>query len=241
MPECTCGCGQEGHPCYQGRNEYCWLRANAGKNNAVFRSPRAEVSPLLPNSLTWREEVPPIRRLKKPPAPAIAALHTKPLIFLGIDPGANGGMACIAPGDISLTSMPVTEKEIWQWIRWYDRSTRDVFAIIEKVGGYVGNNSEAGKGGGSSNGSAMFKFGMNCGLLRMALTAARIPYDEVHPATWQKKLGISPRTKTESKSQWKNRIKQKCQQLYPCEKLTLNTADALLIARYGQMIYSKGV
>ena len=39
-------------------------------------------------------------------------------------------------------------------------------------------------------------------------------------------------SKTESKTEWKNRLKGMAQQLYPDLKVTLATADALLIATY---------
>jgi hypothetical protein len=98
-----------------------------------------------------------------------------------------------------------------------------VFAVIEKVHAMPGNGV-----------SGMFKFGMSYGGLRMALIAAGIPFEEVQPRAWQKAMGIPPRSKTESGTQWKNRLKAKAQQLYPAEKVTLAVADALLIATYCQ-------
>jgi hypothetical protein len=78
----------------------------------------------------------------------------------------------------------------------------------------------------------MFNFGANYGALRMALTAAGIPFEEVVPGVWQRGLNIPPRKKTEGKTAWKNRLKAKAQQLFPSVKITLATADALLIAEF---------
>lgn len=99
----------------------------------------------------------------------------------------------------------------------------DVFAVIERVSGYVGE---------AQPGSAAFKFGQSYGGLRMALVAAGIPFEEVTPQVWQRKMGVTPRRKDESKTAWKNRLKAKAQQLYPGVKVTLATADALLLVEY---------
>lgn len=143
-------------------------------------------------------------------------------IYLGIDPGASGGMAEIGVDGSAASPMPKTERDIWNWIKQQaDRD--DTFAVIEKVGGYVGIKQP---------GSAMFKFGQSYGGLRMALIAASIPFDEVTPQVWQKSLGIVKRQSGESQTVWKNRLKAKAQQLFPHMKVTLATADALLIAEF---------
>lgn len=153
-------------------------------------------------------------------------------IFIGIDPGISGGLAQLDNLGPSTSPMPPTEKDIWDWFQkatgftdlYGNRKQGDCFAIIEKVNGYVGD--------GGNPGGAMFKFGASYGGLRMALVAAGIPFEEVTPQAWQKALGIPKRKKEESKTQWKNRLKSKAQQLFPSEKVTLATADALLIAEY---------
>lgn len=142
-------------------------------------------------------------------------------IYLGIDPGASGGLAAIQGNQIKAVSMPATERDVWDW--FLNHNEGEVFAIIEKVGGYIGA---------AHPGSAMFRFGVSYGGLRMALTAAKIPFDEITPQKWQRSLGIAPRKKTESKAQFKRRLKQKAQQLFPGVTVTLATADALLIAEY---------
>ena len=85
----------------------------------------------------------------------------------------------------------------------------------------------------------MFKFGMSYGGLRMALVAAGIPFTAVTPQKWQKALGIPHRERTESKTQWKQRLKRKAEQLFPNHKLTLAISDALLIAHYCRMIHAE--
>lgn len=146
--------------------------------------------------------------------------------FLGIDPGASGGLALLLPdGGVCLEAMPATERDIWDWLRGLNED-QEVLAAIELVGGYVG--------GEGNTGSSMFKFGMGFGGLRMALTAAEIPFELVAPRVWQKAAGLSPRKKGEAKGPWKTRIKALAQRLCPGIGISLATADALLIARWCQ-------
>ena len=70
-----------------------------------------------------------------------------------------------------------------------------------------------------------FTFGQGYGGLKMALTAARIPYIEVTPQKWQG--AMSCRTKGD-----KNITKSLAQQMFPSIKVTHAIADALLIAEF---------
>lgn len=146
-------------------------------------------------------------------------------IYLGIDPGKSGGIAWIFRSRTTAISMPSTERDIWDVLEGMESLSSRAIAVIEKVGGYTGEGQP---------GSAMFNFGWGYGGLRMALIAANIPFEEVTPQKWQKAMGISGRKKTESKTQWKNRLKAKAQQLFPELKVTLSTCDALLIAEYAR-------
>lgn len=148
-------------------------------------------------------------------------------VYIGIDPGASGGLVALLEGDKVSSPMPKTERGLWEFINEYNPGAcHEPFAVIEKVGGFIQGNP--------SPGSAMFKFGASYGGLRMALTAAGIPFEEVTPQRWQKGMGIPPRKKKETKGQFKNRLKQRACQLFPFGKITLATADAFLIATYCQ-------
>lgn len=147
--------------------------------------------------------------------------------FIGVDPGASGGLAVLATGlDAYACPMPATERDIWEYLRDEAASAEGpVAAVIEKVGGYTGQGQP---------GSAMFKFGASYGRLCMALCAAGIPYEEITPQTWQKAMGIPPRKNREgeTKTAWKNRLKSHAQRLFPKLSVTLATADAILIAEF---------
>jgi hypothetical protein len=152
-------------------------------------------------------------------------------MYLGADPGASGGLARVIGSKAVAISMPETDKDILSWLEEKAAMVHglktEIFAVLEKVGGYT-------QVGGPQPGSAMFKFGTSYGGLRMALTAARIPFEEIMPQKWQRGLGIVPRKKGETKSQFKSRLKDFAQKLFPDTKVTLAIADALLIALYCQ-------
>lgn len=140
--------------------------------------------------------------------------------FIGIDPGQSGGLALLWGEHSNLTPIPATEADVWMWFQ--DMLWRGgCIAVVERVHAFP-------KQGVSST----FKFGVGYGGLRMALTAAGIPFEDVAPHQWQKALGIPKRKRNETARQWKNRLKAKAQQLFPQENITLATADALLIAEY---------
>jgi hypothetical protein len=149
--------------------------------------------------------------------------------------------------------MPKDAAGIHDWLKdlvghWSAQGVA-VVAVLEKVWGYVG--------GGGNPGSAMFSFGRNYGQLQMALTSLAVPFQEIPPATWQPALGIEPcrrktrrvpylvrgktryrlEAKAETKPEFKRRLKESAQTLFPQERVTLATADALLVAEFCRRLY----
>ena len=142
--------------------------------------------------------------------------------IIGIDVGANGGIAWIDyNGKACVEKMPDSLQDLWELIcdiTSYPKSSidgRSYKAYIEQV------SSSPQMGVVSS-----FSFGRGYGNLEMALTAAGIPFERVRPQVWQKALGCM--TKGD-----KNVSKRRAQELFPDRKVTHATADALLIAYYG--------
>ena len=82
---------------------------------------------------------------------------------------------------------------------------------------------------------SMFTFGSNYGMWLGLLAAYNIPYTQVTPAKWIRSYGSMPKAKT----QRKNHLKHLAQQRYPDLKVTLATADAILIANYCKDLHSK--
>jgi Holliday junction resolvasome RuvABC endonuclease subunit len=140
------------------------------------------------------------------------------MIYIGIDPGVGGGLAAIDSTSAvhSAIAMPETERDVLDWIsRW---NATPALAVLERV------RSSPQMGVVSA-----FTFGRGYGALRMALTAARIPFDEVLPRTWQTLLFCL--TKGD-----KNVTKLRAQALFPSQQITHATADALLLAAYCRRI-----
>jgi crossover junction endodeoxyribonuclease RuvC len=150
--------------------------------------------------------------------------------YLGIDPGANGAIVALVDGEMHphiLRFGKATEKEIWEFISGLSFDY-DCFCTLELVGAMPGQGV-----------SSMFTFGDGVGFIRGLLTAAYIPFEKKVPRTWQKELGITPRVTgkkegetEESKVEFKRRLREKAEQLFPLIKMTNDIADALLIAEF---------
>lgn len=149
------------------------------------------------------------------------------IVYVGVDPGVSGGIACVdATGAlVEVFKMPETEGEILNVIQLIGRGPGGSHvrrAVLERVNpGVFG----AGKDGQRMGVVSAFTFGRTIGLLRMALLASEIPFEEVMPVTWQTALGCRSRGD-------KNVTKSKAQQLFSYQKVTHATADALLLAEY---------
>ena len=140
--------------------------------------------------------------------------------IIGVDPGANGGVAWItSDGKACVEKMPDTLQDLW-----------DLVVSISLEAGTGGTGIRAYLESVSSSPQmgvvSAFSFGRGYGNLEMALTAAGIPFERVRPQVWQKALDCM--TKGD-----KNVSKRKAQELFPDRKVTHATADALLIAYYG--------
>lgn len=148
-------------------------------------------------------------------------------VVLGIDPGAGGGLAVIAPfradawrypGDI-----PAAAALLGQVIREYGPPDR---ACLERVGAMP-------KQGVAST----FKFGANYGGWQGLLAMAEIPFITVTPSQWQKALLDAGTGET------KHRSLSMARRLFPGipldRKADDGKADALHLARWAQQTLEK--
>ena len=149
--------------------------------------------------------------------------------IIAIDAGQSGGIVFqTAAGVVTAHAMPPTSGDVLELFYGEILQARgrgeDVLAVIEQVGGYAG-----GRGG---SGSAMFNFGQGYGFILGVMAALRVRVELVRPQKWQKELSLGNSKAHASKTAWKNHLKAKAQQLFPSQKVTLKTADALLILEY---------
>lgn len=154
--------------------------------------------------------------------------------FLAIDPGASGGLAwtgCRDSRDVVASYTPETDSDYVELLRSLligsAMEGNALSAYVEKVGGFT-------KAGGRQPGSTMFKFGFGCGVIEGALRALKIPTIYVLPRTWQKHFNLGTASACDTKTIWKNKLKSEAQRRYPEIKVTLATADALLILSYAR-------
>lgn len=148
-------------------------------------------------------------------------------VIIAIDPGVAGGVAVSAFGKTVCHPMPDTEGDRLELIRSVkaaaDLEGAACLCVLEEVNGFVGK---------AQPGSAMFKFGEGYGFLKGAVQALGIRLVLVRPQTWQKGFGLGTASRCASKSEWKNKLKAEAQRRFPDLKVTLKTADALLILEW---------
>lgn len=144
-------------------------------------------------------------------------------MIVAIDPGKSGGFAFGTDlANPSVENMPDTIGDLAGLMRQFPAGS---VVYMEKVGGYAG--------GAGAPGSAMFNFGRGVGHLEATTYLLGFETRLVVPQKWQKSLGLGTSTGMK-KHEWKNKLKERAQQLYPNCKVTLANADALLIFHAAQ-------
>jgi hypothetical protein len=153
---------------------------------------------------------------------------------IAIDPGVSGGVAVCAFNTTVCYPMPATQGDVLELLRDIKRAADtegcephglrvECICVLEQVGGFAGK---------AQPGSAMFKFGEGYGFLKGVIQALGIKLELVRPQVWQKAFGLGTASRCASKSEWKNKLKAEAQRRFPHLRVTLATADALLIADY---------
>lgn len=107
----------------------------------------------------------------------------KDRIVLGIDPGASGALAFYWPdhlGRVAVEDAPavdgvVSAAAVARLIEKYGATE----AVIETVGAMPGQGV-----------SSMFRFGFSTGAVHGVLGALNIPYVQVTPTRWKKRMGL---------------------------------------------------
>lgn len=139
--------------------------------------------------------------------------------MIAIDPGVAGGFAIALPGNAATAfPMPKTDGEILKLLE-FAMAGGATTAYLEDVVLFTGSNMP---------GSSGIKYGASWGTIKGMLLALKFRIILVRPQTWIKILGLGT-SKGSTKTEWKNKLKQRAEQLYPQLNVTLATADALLI------------
>ena len=143
------------------------------------------------------------------------------MVYIGIDPGKNGGIGIIEESGFILTR-PFSEEFLLNELGHYSDNC-PCKCILEHVHAMP-------KQGVSST----FNFGMNFGFIQGVLKAYSIPYELVTPQKWKKEFSCTSD---------KNTSINVCKRLFPgvclkaserCRKDHDGMAEALLMAEYGR-------
>lgn len=169
---------------------------------------------------------------------------------IGIDPGANGAIACLdLEGKVeSIRVMPKIASgfdgdEFNKILKSFyaDATCKDIEEVyIEDVHALFGSSAKA-----------TFTFGRICGIIEGIVIANHLRYTYVQPKVWQKEMffGVEEVRKPATKKGTKGRVDTKamsemaCKRLFPdirflatdrCTKVHDGMTDACLIAEYGR-------
>lgn len=154
---------------------------------------------------------------------------------IGIDPGANGGLAVFIPGnEVKVVKMPKDLMDLRDFFAYYAETYKPII-FLEKL--TVRPDDITPDASGKANMGKLYRIQRmmaNFEHLKALIETAGIPYVLVHPLSWQTKLKLRVKGQKEEKAERKKRYQEKAQSLYPQVKVTLWNADALLIMHFGR-------
>ncbi len=137
--------------------------------------------------------------------------------ILGVDPGVSGGMAVwVRTKGIFLRKFTTGG----EYIDFVKSLRGNGLAVVEHVPKYVGNEMRA---------SHSYTLGYNVGYEIGVLEALGISVNLVRPQKWQRDI---PNLTGKRGAARKRSLKEHAKKLYPGLKVTLATANALLILDY---------
>ena len=146
-------------------------------------------------------------------------------IYIGIDPGKNGGIAYIDTANEGCCTVPYTDKTLIGVCKNAAKvgSTEHIVCCLEKVGAMPGQGVVS-----------MFNFGQSVGYIKGVLESFGIPYQETTPQKWKKEFGLNSDKAASA---------EVCRKLFPnidllatprCKKPHDGMAEALLMAEYAR-------
>ena len=158
--------------------------------------------------------------------------EVKSKIFIGIDPGKNGGVGVINDIDrykdyISFRCPKTSQEMAMKLMSAIPEkvSLTDVSVYIEHVHAMPGNGVVS-----------MFSFGQNLGQWEGILGSFELDVQYVSPRTWMNHYDCKPNMDKKERKRYLRGIAEK---LFPNIKMTFNISDAVLIANYAKEIYFK--
>lgn len=155
---------------------------------------------------------------------------------IGIDPGANGGIAVFIPGQHTKAfKMSKDITELRDFFAYYRENYKPV-VFLEKLS--VRPDDVVVQGDRAAMGKLyrVQKMMANFEHLKALIETSGITYVLIHPLSWQTKLKLRVRGQHEEKAERKRRYRETAAQLYPGVNVTLWNADALLLMHFGRWV-----
>lgn len=147
--------------------------------------------------------------------------------YIGIDPGAGGGIAAIdEEGNIKAYKCPQSSEDMALLFEVLvgDTPPDNVRLLMERVWARPTNAVRA-----------AFSYGVNYGQWLGVASSHEIKMNTVIPTEWIRWVGCPKALKSVIRKRW---LKEKAQELYPeIKRVTLKTSDAILITRYAKEEY----
>ena len=155
------------------------------------------------------------------------------MIWIGVDPGKNGGYALISKSETgqAVFAYPWDDNffamEMASLMQFKEHG---IVAAVEKVGAMPGQGV-----------TSMFNFGKSAGYIEGVLSALGIPYQLVPPAKWKKEFSLIGKDKQASI--------MACHRLFPeldlkrterCRTDSDGKAEATLLAEYARRHFGEG-
>lgn len=154
--------------------------------------------------------------------------------IIGIDPGAQGGIAVWQAGaKVRTMRMPRDISELREYVTYLVENFRPV-VFLEKLSVRPDDVTVE---GGSANLGKLYRIQKMIAQyeqLKATLDFCGVPFVQVHPMKWQN--GLHLRMKGEEKAERKRRFRDIAGKLYPEVDATLWNADAVLIMHFGRHI-----
>ena len=155
--------------------------------------------------------------------------------YLGLDPGETGGLAVLSEDGepVFVKKMPETARDLFSMMLSITSCWSIKATVLERINPRPTRYFDK-----RSNVWVSTILRSTCIIygdflqLHMAAIAVGIEPFIVGPHEWQKFLGIPKREKKEPGQKFKARLKNHAVKLFPNQKITLATADSLLIAEY---------
>ena len=147
--------------------------------------------------------------------------------YIGIDPGAGGGVAVIDEDDnIKAYKCPQSSEDMALLFEVLigNSPPESIRLLMERVWARPTNAVRA-----------AFSYGVNYGQWLGISSSHEIKMNTVIPTEWIRWIGCPKALKSVIRKRW---LKEKAQELYPeIKRVTLKTSDAILITRYAKEEY----